>query len=126
VPADLHEGDEALTAGTAPLGAAAEATELPKPRSLRVRPKNSSINLYKDRPFVVVREPLAPVITKKRPPPGRADGSRRGGEDGPRDEQADAQLEAWRHQIAGSALRFARVCDIPHSMLRNCGAFGLG
>jgi len=38
---------------------------------------------------------------------------------------SDEVLEAWRLRMVDSALRFARLSDVPHSMLARCGAISL-
>lgn len=38
---------------------------------------------------------------------------------------SDEVLEGWRLRMVDSALRFARLSDVPHSMLARCGAISL-
>jgi len=107
-------------------------TELPELRTPG-RQRKSPLNVYKGQPFPSARGTVSGAASKGRRQPKVLD--YKDPADEPDMELKDAglprlandeDLEAWRHLVADSALRFARVCDVPHSMLRNCGAIALG
>lgn len=90
--------------------------------------KPKALDMYKQAP---IRAFTATPRVRTRPRGSEAAGNRgrKGGElaDAHLPPLAnDEQLEAWRHRVADSALRFARNCDVPHGMLRHCGAIALG
>merc|ERR1712187_824838 len=97
------------------------------------RQRKGDLSVYKGQPFPSARGPAPGAASKGKRQPKALECNGPVGDPDLELEDAglprlanDEDLEAWRHLVADSALRFARVCDVPHSMLRNCGAIALG
>lgn len=127
-----YGGSNASNMGGATRSVQDSVTELPELRTPG-RQRKSPLDAYKGRPFPSARGPASGAASKGKRQPKALHSK------GPIAEHDldlkdaglprlanDEDLEAWRNQVADSALRFARVCDVPHSMLRNCGAIALG
>lgn len=132
-PGDSNSGGFSGTSVTGAARAAQDSgagvAELPELRSPGRQQRRSPLDVYRGQPFPSARGSVPSAASK---------GRRRSKElagiepDLDLDEAGlprlanDEDLQSWRNLVAESALRFARVCDVPRSMLRNCGAISLG
>lgn len=90
-------------------------------REVRSHQQKASVDVYRRRPYVLPRELPPPVTARSRRRSSEGEAA-----EGVAPTVQQREIEAWRKQMAESALRFARECDLPQSFLLRCGTLSLG